>query len=126
LGSLLGVDRLSDLVGVQVRDSDLHPDGLLPRWNPSNRSDARVAAERAIELQRALVVRWHQATRPQAATSLQELAKSVQRPCAMVTGVVREILLRSIVEFDWVAPFSWADIRLPTDSIDSIRPMGEA
>jgi hypothetical protein len=36
--------------------------------------------------------------------------KPVERPLALVTGTVREIIIGSIEHLAWDPPFSWADV----------------
>lgn len=124
LNSLLDTQKLSVLVGMPVHQSDLHPDGLFPRWNPENRNDARVTPHRALELQLQLTARWHRASRPEHWVSLKEVATSVERPCALVMCVAKEIIEGSIDRFTWEPPFSWSDLGVPIDSVESIRRLG--
>lgn len=112
LDSLIDVDGLSELAGVVVRDSDLHPDGLLPRWNDGARTDARVMPERVIELQRELAARWHQAQSPEMPLALRVLAQARDRPFELVGHIVRLIMMGNLRKFAWRPPFTWADIHV--------------
>lgn len=126
LDSLLGLDELTELVGVPVHESDLHPDGLFPRWNTQNRTDARVMPQRAIELQLQLAARWHRASPPDKWVPLRTMAQSVERPCALVTGVAKAIIMGSIDRFVWKSPFSWSDLGIPVGSVDTMLRLGRA
>lgn len=112
LASLLGLPELNAIVGVAVSNADLDSSSLLPRWNGTVRSDARVMPQRLIELQLDLTAAWHRSESPTHGQSLRALASLAHRPFDLVTAVVKDIIMGSIKKFSWQPPYAWTDLEI--------------
>lgn len=110
LDSLVNTDGLTRLVGVTVRNEDLHPQGLFPRWSLNDRTDGRVAPEKLTELQLGLIAQWHRAEAPTDPVTLRSLAAASDRPLEVVIAVIKDILIGTIKQLTWKPPFTWVDI----------------
>jgi len=120
LDALLSTDALSAIVGVEVRESDLEPAGLLPRWNRHARYDARVMPQELLGLQRQLAACWHRREPIDHGLSLRELVQATDTPFALVSAAVKAIVGGTIQRFGWEAPYRWCDLVLTPEDAEQL------
>jgi TniQ len=124
---LLTLEELRTIVGVALEPSDLADAGLLPRWNPRDKSDCRVRLDLVVAIHGQLISRWHQRGAHQTGIRLGSVADCSLRPFQAVSAGVAIIIGGSLALFGWTKPWAWADVcisaegRLSLESVISVR-----
>jgi hypothetical protein len=124
---LLTLEELRTIVGVDLEPSDLADAGLLPRWNPREKSDCRVRLDLVVAIHAQLISRWHQRGALQFGTPLKSVADCSLRPYQAVSAGVAIIIGGSLQISGWTKPWAWADVcigdeaRLSLESVISVR-----
>jgi hypothetical protein len=109
---LLDLDEIEGIVGVPVHPSDLADAGLLPRWNPRNQSDSRVALDLVVALHMQLAVCWLETKCVSSGICVSEMARGDPHPYRTVSAAVSLILSREVAIVAWSSPFTWAAIEV--------------
>lgn len=109
---LLSLDELRSVVGVEVEAGDLGDSGLLPRWNPREKSDARVRIDLVIDLHARLAEQWHKGGALVGGEPLSALAAKSTRPFRTIAASVGLILSRTVALAGWSKPFTWGALRV--------------
>jgi hypothetical protein len=114
---LLTLDELRSVVGVEVQADDLGDAGLLPRWNPREKSDLRVRIDLVIDLQARLAEQWHKGGARLDGEPLLALAANSVRPFRTIAASVELILSRTVALAGWSEPFTWAALRVDSAAL---------
>jgi TniQ len=109
---LLTLDELRSVVGVEVEAHDLGDAGLLPRWNPRDKSDSRVRVDLVLDLQARLAEQWHNGGARFDGEPLLALAAKSTRPFRTIAATVELILSRTVALAGWSNPFTWGALRV--------------
>ncbi len=124
---LLTLEELRTIVGVDLEPSDLADAGLLPRWNPRDKSDCRVRLDLVATIHAQLISRWHQHGTRQMGARLESVADRSLRPYQAVSAGVAIIIGGSLQLSGWTKPWAWADVcigdegRLLLERLISVR-----
>jgi hypothetical protein len=117
---LLDLGELGAIVGVPVQAEDLSDAGLLPRWNPRNKSDWRVQLDIVVALHMQLTAYWHETHCLSTSVRVGELTRGDPYPYRTVAATVSLILNREVAIVAWSSPFTWAAIEVDVPGGDLI------
>jgi hypothetical protein len=109
---LLTLDELTAVVGVEVNPIDLCDSGLLPRWNPRNKSDSRVRLDVVAGLQLQLAAVWIGRETNGTGVPLMTLSIDHCSSYRVIAIAVALIISRQISISRWCSPFSWSAIEV--------------
>jgi hypothetical protein len=107
---LLTLTELQAIVGVPLEPGDLADAGLLPRWNPREKSDCRVRLDAVVAIHTQLISLWHQRGTHSGELRLGFFSDCSLRPYQAVAAGVALILGGSLPLSGWIAPWTWADV----------------
>ena len=117
---LLNLGELTAIVGVPVHADDLSDAGLLPRWNPRNKSDSRVQLDIVVALHMQLTAYWHETHCLSKSIRVGELSHGDPHPYRTVSASVNLILNREVAIVAWSSPFTWAAMEVDVPGGDLI------
>jgi hypothetical protein len=117
---LLDLGELGAIVDVPVLADDLSDTGLLPRWNPRNKSDSRVQLDIVVALHMQLTAYWHETHCVSTGIRVSELTRDDPHPYRTVATTVSLILNREVAIVAWSSPFTWAAIEVDLPGGDLI------
>jgi hypothetical protein len=100
-----------------VEADDLGDAGLLPRWNPREKSDLRVRIDLVIDLQTRLAEQWHKGGARLDGKPLLALAANSTRPFRTIAASVELILSRTVALAGWSEPFTWGALRVDSAAL---------
>jgi hypothetical protein len=109
---LLTLNELTAVVGVEVNPIDLADSGLLPRWNPRNKSDSRVRLDVVADLQLQLAAMWMGRETNGTGVPLMTLSIDHCSSYRVIAIAVALIISRQISILRWCSPFSWSAIEV--------------
>jgi hypothetical protein len=114
---LLTLDELTVVVGVEVNPIDLSDSGLLPRWNPRNKSDSRVRLDVVADLQLQLAAIWMGRETNGTGVPLMTLSIDHCSSYRVIAIAVALIISRQVSILRWRSPFSWSAIEVDEPSV---------